>query len=146
MFWECSWSLHFVVVHNKLFLSGNGPPLVLSQDQHKWNHTCKIEVGGHDETSSVVHIYPQFCIVLSLFFLFITLLWFDCKNLQRIFPPISENNYFSSSFCFLICIVYVFNCLAYISLCFRFISRLLFMLFPIRAISFSSTVKMSYFY
>ena len=35
----------------------NDPPLVLSQDQHSWYCTCKLEVGGHDKTSSVVHIY-----------------------------------------------------------------------------------------
>ena len=32
--------------------------LTLFEDQHTRDNTFKLKVGGHDETSSVVHIYP----------------------------------------------------------------------------------------
>ena len=61
------------------------PPLKLSQYEHKWKHTCKLEVGGHNETSSFFHIYPLFLIVLSHIFRFITFWWFNYKNFQHIY-------------------------------------------------------------
>ena len=49
------------------------PPLKLSQDQGKRNHTFKIEANGNYEASSFVHIYQLFLIFLFHIFLFITL-------------------------------------------------------------------------
>ena len=93
---------------------------------------------------SCIYLYIIFDHSVS-FFLFITFWCFTCKNLQHIFPPISDNNYFSYSIRFLLYIFGDFNHLAYNYLCLGVISIYLFVLFPIRAIFFSSTLNMSYF-
>ena len=58
-------------------------PLELSQDKHTRKHTCKLEAGVHDVTSSLVHIYPLILIVLSPIFLFITFWCFNSQNYQH---------------------------------------------------------------
>ena len=85
-----------------------------------------------------IHDFLSFCIC---FFLVLIFWCFNCKNLQRIFPPISDNNSFYFSIRFLISIFYAFIHLTSNSLCPGVISRLIFVLFPIRDICFYSTVK-----
>ena len=60
------------------------------------------------------------------------------------FPPISDNNYFSFTIHFPIRIFDAFNCIVSNSLFPGVIPRLLFILFSIRGIRFSLSVKMSY--
>ena len=43
--------------------------MAFSQDQPTWKHTCIISADGHDESSSFVHIFPLFFIILSQMFL-----------------------------------------------------------------------------
>ena len=52
----------------------NSPPLLLSQDQHTQNCKCKIETRSHNQTSSFVHIYALFLIVLYHIFSFYNIL------------------------------------------------------------------------
>ena len=47
----------FLYFTTNVLVSGKSPPLELFEDQHTWKHTCKLEIGSHDETSSVVNIY-----------------------------------------------------------------------------------------
>ena len=77
-------------------------------------------------------------------FTFYNLLMINLQEPKTYFPPISDNKYFSYSFRFLICIFDAFNCIASNYLSPGAISGLLFVLFPIRDISFSLTVKMSF--
>ena len=92
MFWDWSYSWNFLVVFS-LWMEII-PPLPLSQDQHTLKHTCKIETGGHNETSSLVYIYPIFLIVLYQFVSSYKLLYFTCNIFQHIFPTISDNYFF----------------------------------------------------
>ena len=58
----------FLFFATNVFVAENSS-LIVSQDQHTWNHTCKLEEHGHNETSSFVRIYPLFLIVLYHIFL-----------------------------------------------------------------------------
>ena len=78
-------------------------------------------------------------------FIFITFLCCTCKNLQHIFSLLSDNKYFYFSIRVLTRIFDAFICIASISLCFRVISRLFLVSFPIRNSRFSSTFSMSHF-
>ena len=116
-----------------------------------WN-CLRINING------IIHVNLKLAVILKLlqlcifihnvlsfylcFSIFITLWCLTCNNLQHTFPPISDNNYFSFYIPFLIRILDVFNCLAYISLRFKFNSRPIFVLFTIRDPRFSLTVKM----
>ena len=117
-----------------------------------WN--C-IRINIHESINvilkSVVMMKPlQLCIFIHnlwslclYFFLFITFLCFNGMNLQHILPPISDNHHFSFSIFFLILILDAFNHLASNYLCLWFNSRILYVLFPISSIHFSSTVNIS---
>ena len=146
MFWECSCSLHFLVVHNKNICSGK---IVIHWHCLRNN----IHESIHVNLKLAVMMKPlQLCIFINnflsfcLWFFFLQpFLCFFCNTLQHIFPPIYDNNYFSFSIRFLILIFDAFVRLASNSLCLVVTARLIFTLFPIKAIHFSSTVKMSYF-
>ena len=73
-----------------------------------------------------IHSFLSFCI---FYFIFTTFWSFTCKNLQHIFPPIYDNNYFYFSILFSIRIFDAFNRLVSNSLCPGFISRLIFPIF-----------------
>ena len=87
----------------------------------------------------------NFYFYVYVIFIFTTFWCFTCKNLQRIFPPISDNNYFILFPIYLFIHIFdAFNCLASNSICRGVVPRIIFVLFPIRTIHFSLTINMSY--
>ena len=142
VFWDWYWSWHFIVVNSKwfcirkMFLQRNCLRINIHESMHvnlKSVVTMKLL-----QLCIFIHNFWSFCL-----FIFITFWCFTCNNLQHILPPIYDNNYFYYSIRFLIRILDAFNHLASNSLCFGVISRLPFVLFPIRDINYFSTVKMS---
>ena len=83
------------------------------------------------------HNFLLFCLIFFNFFNF----WcFTCKSLQQMFPQYMTRTMILP-IRFLIHILVAINRLDSNSLCHGLISRLLFVLFPIKATHFSSTVK-----
>ena len=119
----------------------NLPPLELSHDQHTWNYTSKFEVGSHDETSSVVHIYPHFIYCSVSDSTFCNLLMIHLLKTSTCLPTNIRKYFIIISL--LIRILAVFSRLSYNCLWRGVISRILFVLFPICATCFYWTVKIS---
>ena len=121
MFWDWSQSWHFFSSQQTLFLL----EIVF---QWYWIG-IKIHESIHINLKSAVIMKPlQLCIFihnfLSLYLCYLITFWcFACKNLQHIFPPIYDNNYFSFSIHFLIQILSPFNRLIYSSLYHGFVSK-----------------------
>ena len=108
----------------------------------------------HVKLRSTVMMKPlRLCIFIHIFkcslYVYFFNITFDASpvtTFDMFSPPIYDNNYFSFSISFLTRISHAFNHLASISLCFRVISRLLFVLFPIRAIHFLQLLRCHIFY
>ena len=124
MFWDCSWSWHFLVVHNKLFCSRK---MVL-----RW-HCLGINIHEsiHVKFKLIFMMKPiQWCIFIHKFWLFCLFYYyfrtfwrFTCRNLQLVFLSISKNNFISFTIYFLINILDAFKYLSSTSLCLGMISR-----------------------
>ena len=124
---------------------GSIPPLSFPRYLCTWKHICKLEADNHNDTSSVVHIYPLFLLFYLWFFFLYHFDDLQVRTPSIPFSPIPDKKslYFSSHF--FISIFSAFNRRASISLSYGEISSRLFALFTLCDNFLFCTVQMSSF-